>query len=103
MFYKNISCSAKTFHGVTFQPGEIKEVSNYINDKFMIIADKPTKLSTRIQQKPSSDKQEKNVPKVEEQIPQDVKLDEPLAISEGLEQEHIKEPKKSSPNKEQKS
>lgn len=29
--YKNISCSAKTFYGVTFKPGDVKEVPGYIN------------------------------------------------------------------------
>ena len=29
--YKNISYSAKTFYGVKFEPGEIKEVPGYIN------------------------------------------------------------------------
>lgn len=34
--YKNISFSAKTFYGVKFEPGEIKEVPGYINDPRMI-------------------------------------------------------------------
>ena len=29
--YKNISYSAKTFYGVKFEPGEIKEVPGYVN------------------------------------------------------------------------
>ena len=33
MFYKNNSFVAKTFYGVTFQPGEIKDVPGYVNDK----------------------------------------------------------------------
>lgn len=36
MIYKNISSSVKTFHGVTFKPGEIKEVPGYINSKYFI-------------------------------------------------------------------
>ena len=34
--YKNISSSAKTFYGVKFEPGEIKEVPGYINCLGMI-------------------------------------------------------------------
>lgn len=34
--YKNISFSAKTFYGTRFEPGEIKEVSGYINDLDMV-------------------------------------------------------------------
>lgn len=36
MKYKNVSRIVKTFHGVTFQPGETKSVTNYINDISMI-------------------------------------------------------------------
>jgi len=41
MFYKNVSLTTKTFHGVEFKPGEIKEVSNYINADCMIAVPKP--------------------------------------------------------------
>jgi hypothetical protein len=34
--YKNISCSVKTFYGVTFMPNDVKEVSGYINDRGMV-------------------------------------------------------------------
>jgi len=34
--YKNISYSAKTFYGVKFGSGEIKQVPGYINDPSMI-------------------------------------------------------------------
>ena len=34
--YKNISYSAKTFYGVKFEPGEIKEVPGYINSSGMV-------------------------------------------------------------------
>ena len=37
LVYKNISSVTKTFHGVTFRPGEIKQVSNYINDKYFVM------------------------------------------------------------------
>lgn len=49
MFYKNISNSVKTFYGVEFKPGEIKQVPGYINSIWMIVADatelKPTATS----------------------------------------------------------
>lgn len=32
MLYKNTSNVKKTFHGVTFKPGEIKDSPKYIND-----------------------------------------------------------------------
>ena len=34
--YKNISFSAKTFYGVKFEPGDIKEVPGYINCNGMV-------------------------------------------------------------------
>ena len=36
MFYKNTSLTKKTFYGVTFGPGETKEVNGFINDVKMI-------------------------------------------------------------------
>lgn len=36
MFYKNTSYITKTFYGVTFKPGEVKKVNNFINDSKMI-------------------------------------------------------------------
>lgn len=67
MYYKNVSLSVKTFHGVTFKPGETKEVNQYINHKFMILVDKPeiqpstehTSQQSQKQQKPSSEKAKK--------------------------------------------
>lgn len=35
-YYKNTSRTAKTFHGITFKPGETHSVSSYINDTSMI-------------------------------------------------------------------
>ena len=40
--YKNISFSAKTFYGVRFEPGEVKDVPGYINSPSMIRVFKPT-------------------------------------------------------------
>ena len=64
MFYKNTSYSAKTFHGVTFRPGETKEVNDYINNKFMILVDK-VESTANTQQRPSSVKLKKDAPKEE--------------------------------------
>ena len=43
MIYKNTSIIQKTFHGITFQPGEIKEVPGYINDKSFVRVSKMPK------------------------------------------------------------
>ena len=44
MFYKNNSVVTKTFYGVTFKPGEIKEVPGYINYKHFEIVAAPKQL-----------------------------------------------------------
>jgi len=36
IIYKNISCSVKTFYGVTFDPNDVKGVPGYINDRSMV-------------------------------------------------------------------
>lgn len=36
MKYLNISKVAKSFHGVTFEPGEVKSVPGFANDPWMI-------------------------------------------------------------------
>lgn len=46
--YKNISFSAKTFYGVKFEPGEIKEVPGYINCQYMVRVYKPVPVTTVI-------------------------------------------------------
>lgn len=84
MFYKNISCSVKTFHGVTFKPNETKEVSEYINNKYMILVDAPVKEAVNVQQKPS-DKPKRSNPKPEEPKSQPKELEakpEPVEIKE---------------------
>lgn len=63
MFYKNISYTAKTFYGVTFKPGEIKEVKGHINDKLFIRVDKPQTTLKSIQQKPSPEPKDSPEPK----------------------------------------
>lgn len=45
MVYKNISNCTKKFYGVSFQPGDIKEVPGYVNDKLMVVAELPKKES----------------------------------------------------------
>lgn len=65
MFYKNCSCIAKTFYGVTFEPGNIREVRGIINDKMMVLVDGPAaKITKSTQQKPSPEK-----PKEESAVP----------------------------------
>lgn len=65
MLYKNTSYTEKTFYGVTFKPGETKEVDGIINSTCMIVADEPAK-ETKVQQKPSPEKPKKEDPKSEE-------------------------------------
>ena len=101
MFYKNTSYFVKTFYGVTFQPQEIKEVGEYINDKFLVLVDGPQVKSAPIQQKLSSDQSTKKVaPK-----PEEVKV-EPVAEETPAEEPVVlpaKDSTKSSNNKERKS
>lgn len=56
MVYKNISTSRKQFYGVTFNPGETKEVPGYVNDTHMVVStlpkvEKDTKVSKQSTQK----------------------------------------------------
>lgn len=49
MVYKNTSFATKTFYGVEFKHGDIKEVPGYINDpKFILLTD--TKLINELHQ-----------------------------------------------------
>lgn len=62
MFYTNRSSITKTFHGVTFQPGETKEVFRPINDPEFVYSSKrqePPKRTRRTRS--SSDAQISNV------------------------------------------
>lgn len=77
MYYKNVSFSVKTFYGVTFRPGEIKEVAKNINSRFMIQVDGPevktqnieeTSQQKQKQQKPSSEKSKKSEEKKEPEV-----------------------------------
>ena len=38
MRYINLSATVKTFYGVEFKPGDVKDVDGYINDPDMFIA-----------------------------------------------------------------
>ena len=52
MLYKNISLTQKTFHGVTFKPGEIKEVPGYINNRgFIPVDEMPQEPPKRVEPK----------------------------------------------------
>lgn len=69
MFYKNVASFAKTFYGITFKPGETKESTQYINDKFMIAVEKPAPV------KPSAPKKEDKKPAKDEKPKQDKEAD----------------------------
>lgn len=60
MFYKNISTAQKTFYGVTFKPGDIKQVPGYINDKGFIrcAPPEPKPSNTKPSSQTKSDKNE---------------------------------------------
>ncbi len=58
--YQNLSRVVKTFHGVTFNPGDIKEVPGYINDSKFIKLDKmpDKKQDKKSDKKPDTAKKE---------------------------------------------
>lgn len=67
MFYKNTSYSAKTFYGVTFGPGETKEVDGMINNRWLVHVEGPdTTTVTKVQKEPSSGKPKKESGKPEQ-------------------------------------
>lgn len=39
MKFKNISYSKRTYYGITFNPGEVKDVPGYINDNHFVRVD----------------------------------------------------------------
>lgn len=56
MTYKNIGFSTKTFYGVTFAPGEVKDVPGYINASGMVrvtISNEDRKVYKKRGRKPS--------------------------------------------------
>ena len=83
MFYKNISYFVKTFHGVTFNPGETKEVADFINHPKMLRVEKPAEVKTNIPQKKlSSDNSKEELPKEEVEVAV-VEVEDP-AVAEQL-------------------
>lgn len=49
MKYKNLSFAKRTIQGVTFNPGEIQDVPNFINDpKFVLIDSNSIEESNKI-------------------------------------------------------
>ena len=68
MYYKNVSCIAKTFYDVEFKPNETKEVPGFINDKYMIVVDaleKPAKQQTSSTAKDNKKNETKEKPAAE--------------------------------------
>ena len=57
--YQNIGASTKTFYGVTFKPGDIHQVSGFINNKYFIRVKPP------VEEKPVETKVETKETKVE--------------------------------------
>jgi len=46
--YKNTSLTVKTFYGVEFKPGDVHEVSGYINDPAMIRVSAKPKIASKV-------------------------------------------------------
>ena len=66
MFYKNNSFVAKTFYGITFQPGEIHEVPGYINDKkFDVVAEPKSKEPPAQVEQPTKSEEPKETVKTD--------------------------------------
>lgn len=55
--YKNLSLATKTFYGVTFKPGEEKDVPGFINDlKFVRVSKKLKPTGIESAKKPNVDR-----------------------------------------------
>lgn len=63
MYYKNVSYTAKTFYGVTFEPGETKKVDGIINNRWMVPTNESATKATSAPQKEPSSEQPKEEPK----------------------------------------
>ena len=64
MFYTNRSSITKTFHGVTFRPGDTKEVFGIINDSAFIHSStrqEPPKCDRSVSSKSKESSSEKSV------------------------------------------
>lgn len=73
MIYKNNSLVQKTFHGVTFKPGDIKEVSGYIHSKgFVRVAEMPKEPPKSVEPK----KQVASKQEPSKQEPKNIKKEE---------------------------
>lgn len=68
MLYTNNSSATKTFHGVTFKPGETKDVPRYINHpSFVRAKEMPKEPPKRVDSaKPTSQKPENKIDNKEE-------------------------------------
>ena len=102
LFYKNISRTTKTFHGITFEPGDIKQSPKYINAVGFIRVDpasqeppKQTEDKSADKSKPQKDvtKPEKVEPKKENKPKVEPKPEEVTDSVEEVE-DNIKEEKK---------
>lgn len=86
MYYKNVSYSVKTFYGVTFEPGEIKNVDRYINNVWLIPVGEQVNEQNTTQKKPSSESK-KEIPR---EAPKPAKQPEPSKKEEPAKQEEAK-------------
>ena len=98
MFYTNRSLVTKTFHGVTFRPGETKEVFGNINDPKMVLSStrqEPPKRGRRSNAKSEAKtevvKQETKAAKatVAEVSDEPVKQESDLETSENVENKEV--------------
>ena len=68
MIYKNLGHTTRTFHGVTFNPGDTKEVNGYITAKEFIAVDKLDTVSDK-KEPEKEDKRSKENKKVDKVTP----------------------------------
>lgn len=63
MYYTNGSTVTKTFHGVTFHPGETKEVSGIINDPKFVLSYPRQEPPTRSEKDSYTIEESEEIPK----------------------------------------
>ena len=84
MIYKNLGHTTRTFHGVTFNPGDTKEVNGYINAKEFVAVDKLDTVSNKKESEKDDkkeDKRSKENKKVEKVTPtEDVPAQQDLTV-----------------------
>lgn len=68
MYYKNCTSTVKTFYGVTFKPGEIKDVIGYINSPGFVRTSKPKEPPTEKVEKRKYTKRAKSIVPVDDCI-----------------------------------